>query len=74
MESENKDQNGKHGSRPNEPMGKGKNCQSEHVVQRYDTEAVLVAEIGRATCIALDRGAAVVCIATDGHRRPWNGT
>lgn len=74
MEAENKDQNGKNGSKPDQPMGKGKSCQSEHIVQFYDTKAMLVAEIGSAMRIALDQGAAVVCIATDGHRRPWNGT
>ena len=44
-------------------------CTCEHVVQFYDTEAILIAQIGRAMCIALDEGSAVVCIATDAHRQ-----
>ncbi len=42
---------------------------SEHVVQFYDTEGTLISQVGRAMCIALDQGAAVVCIATVPHRQ-----
>ena len=38
-------------------------------VQFADPDAVLLAEIGRAMSAALNRGNAVVCIATDAHRR-----
>ena len=39
------------------------------VFQFYDTEGTLISGVGRAMCIALDQGAAVVCIATDAHRQ-----
>lgn len=38
-------------------------------VQFADPDAVLIAEIGHAMAVALARGDAVVCIATDAHRR-----
>ncbi len=38
-------------------------------VQFADPDAVLIAEIGRAMSAALERGNAVVCIATNAHRR-----
>ena len=41
----------------------------EKFIQFADPDAVLIAEIGRAMASALERGNAVVCIATDGHRR-----
>lgn len=37
-------------------------------VQFADPDAVLITEIGRAMSVALDRGSAVMCIATDVHR------
>jgi hypothetical protein len=49
-------------------VGTSTSCTSEHVVQFYDTESILISEVGRAMGIALDQGAAVVCIATDAHR------
>lgn len=42
---------------------------AEHVVQFYETEQALIAEVGRAMCVAIDQGNAVVCVATDAHRR-----
>ena len=38
-------------------------------LQLYVTEGMLISAVGRAMCIALDQGAAVVCIATDAHRQ-----
>ncbi len=38
-------------------------------VQFADPDAVLITEIGRAMSVALHRGSAVMCIATDVHRR-----
>ena len=42
---------------------------AEHIVQFYDDDPTLIAEVGRSMCIALDQGNAVVCLATDPHRR-----
>jgi hypothetical protein len=42
---------------------------AQHVVQFYDDDPLLIAEVGRAMCVALDQGSAVLCVATHSHRR-----
>lgn len=42
---------------------------TKHVVQFYDNDEALITETGCAANAALDRGCAVVCIATDAHLR-----
>ena len=39
-----------------------------HVVQFYDSEGMLISQVGHAMWVALDQGAAVVCVATGMHR------
>ena len=39
-----------------------------HVVQFYDAEGMLISQVGHAMWVALDQGAAVVCVATGMHR------
>lgn len=42
---------------------------AEYVVQFYDDDSGLITPIGRAMCVALDAGYAVLCITTGAHRR-----
>jgi hypothetical protein len=47
----------------------GKCADGDHDARPHDDEATTITEIGRAMCGALDNGDAVVCIASDAHRR-----
>ena len=50
-------------------VGENEGREAEHVLRFYGTDAVLITEIARAMCVALDQGSAVICIATDAHRQ-----
>lgn len=49
-------------------MGADSQPDHEHFVQFYDNDTQLVSEVGRAMCIALDQGHAVICVATPAHQ------
>jgi len=47
----------------------GEAAAERHYVQFYEDDSALVAQIGRAMCVALDQGHAAICIATQSHRQ-----